>query len=76
MRARGLVETIHGLEDIFDRCGLRRSYGGAIAYAYYGPPDSGLRLQGEPDLDNFFPGRTGIGATLVRLSPQRRGSLE
>lgn len=34
----GLVGTIHWLEDLFDRLGLGRSYGGAIAYNYYGPP--------------------------------------
>jgi hypothetical protein len=34
----GLVDVIHWLEDVFDRLQLRRSYGGAIAYNYYGPP--------------------------------------
>lgn len=34
----GLVGTIHWLEDVFDKVGLQRSYGGAIAYNYYGPP--------------------------------------
>lgn len=34
----GLVEVIHELEAIFDRLGLDRSYGGAIAYNYYAPP--------------------------------------
>ena len=38
MSLAGLVGTIHWLEDVFDRVGLRRSYGGAIAYNYYGPP--------------------------------------
>jgi len=38
MSAPGLVQTIHWLEDVFDRVQLRRSYGGAIAYNYYGPP--------------------------------------
>jgi len=34
----GLVELIHWLEDVFDGIGARRSYGGAIAYNYHGPP--------------------------------------
>lgn len=34
----GLVDVIHWLEDVFDRLQLLRSYGGAIAYNYYGPP--------------------------------------
>lgn len=34
----GLIEVLHWLEDLFDRLGLQRSYGGAIAYNYYGPP--------------------------------------
>jgi hypothetical protein len=34
----GLVGTIHWLEDVFEGLGLARSYGGAIAYNYYGPP--------------------------------------
>lgn len=38
MSLTGLVPTIHALEEILDRVGLRRSYGGAIAYNYYGPP--------------------------------------
>ena len=38
MSAPGLVEVIHWLEDVLDRLGLQRSYGGAIAYNYYGPP--------------------------------------
>ncbi len=33
-----LIETVHFLEDVFDRVGVRRSYGGAIAYNYYGTP--------------------------------------
>lgn len=33
-----LVDVIHWLEDVFNRVGLRRSYGGAIAYNYHGPP--------------------------------------
>ena len=35
---KGLVEVIHTLEGLFDGCQARRSYGGAIAYNYYGPP--------------------------------------
>jgi hypothetical protein len=38
MSLAGLVDVIHWLEDVFDRLELRRSYGGAIAYNYYGPP--------------------------------------
>lgn len=38
MNHAGLVDVIHWLEDILDRLQLRRSYGGAIAYNYYGPP--------------------------------------
>ena len=38
MSLSGLVEVIHWLEGVFDRVGVRRSYGGAIAYNYYGPP--------------------------------------
>lgn len=38
MSLAGLVDVIFWLEDVFDRLQLRRSYGGAIAYNYYGPP--------------------------------------
>lgn len=38
MSLAGLVDVIHWLEEVFDRLGLRRSCGGAIAYNYYGPP--------------------------------------
>ena len=38
MSLAGLVDVIHWLEEVFDRLQLRRSYGGAIAYNYYGPP--------------------------------------
>jgi len=34
----GLIDVIHWLEDVFDRLQLQRSYGGAVAYNYYGPP--------------------------------------
>lgn len=34
----GLIDVIHWLEVVFDRLELRRSYGGAIAYNFYGPP--------------------------------------
>ena len=34
----GLIDVIHWLEDVFDRLHLERSYGGAVAYNYYGPP--------------------------------------
>ncbi len=38
MTPAGLVDVIHWLEDVFGRLKLERSYGGAIAYNYYGPP--------------------------------------
>jgi hypothetical protein len=34
----GLIDVIHWLEGVFDRLHLQRSYGGAVAYNYYGPP--------------------------------------
>jgi hypothetical protein len=34
----GLIDVIHWLEDVFGRLDLQRSYGGAVAYNYYGPP--------------------------------------
>jgi hypothetical protein len=33
-----LADTLHEVERIFDKLKLTRSYGGAIAYNYYGPP--------------------------------------
>lgn len=38
MTLSSLVDVIHWLEGVFDRLQIRRSYGGAIAYNYYGPP--------------------------------------
>lgn len=38
MSLAGLVDVVHWLEGLFDRLQLKRSYGGAIAYNYYGPP--------------------------------------
>jgi hypothetical protein len=38
MSLSGLIDVIHWLEDVFDRLDLQRSYGGAVAYNYYGPP--------------------------------------
>ncbi len=38
MSARGLIDVVHWLESVFDGLGLKRSYGGAIAYNFYGPP--------------------------------------
>jgi hypothetical protein len=38
MSLANLVEIIQWLEGVFDRLQLRRSYGGAIAYNYFGPP--------------------------------------
>jgi hypothetical protein len=38
MSLAGLIDVIHWLEDIFHRLRLERSYGGAVAYNYYGPP--------------------------------------
>jgi hypothetical protein len=34
MSLAGLVDVVHWLEGVFDGLGLRRSYGGAIAYNY------------------------------------------
>jgi hypothetical protein len=34
----GLIDVIHWLENVFERLQLQRSYGGAIAYNFYGPP--------------------------------------
>lgn len=38
MTLAGLIPTVHWIEGVFDQAGLKRSYGGAIAYNYYGPP--------------------------------------
>lgn len=38
MKELGLVDVVHWLEGVFDRLRVQRSYGGAIAYNYYGPP--------------------------------------
>jgi hypothetical protein len=38
MSLSGLVDVLHWLETVFNGLQLRRSYGGAIAYNYYGPP--------------------------------------
>lgn len=38
MSLPGLFDVVHWLEDVFESLQLRRSYGGAIAYNYYGPP--------------------------------------
>ncbi len=38
MTSRSLIEVVHWLEEILQRVGLPHSYGGAIAYNYYGPP--------------------------------------
>jgi hypothetical protein len=38
MTMPALIEAVHWFEDVCERVGLRRSYGGAIAYNYYGPP--------------------------------------
>lgn len=38
MTSSSLIQVVHWLEDVFDRLGLERSYGGAIAYNYHGPP--------------------------------------
>ena len=37
MKPKGLVDVVHWLEDVFGRLRLQHSYGGAIAYNYYGP---------------------------------------
>ncbi len=39
---KDLIDTIHWLEQIFDEVALRRSYGGAIAYSFHGPPRTTL----------------------------------
>lgn len=51
MSPSGLVDVIHWLEGVFDRLGLKRSYGGAVAYNYYGPP----RLTQDVDLLALIP---------------------
>jgi hypothetical protein len=74
MSSAGLVDVIHWLEGTFDRLGLRRSYRGAIAYNYYGPP----RLTQDVDVLVLIPDlkapafvpRTGGGR--LRKSPQIR----
>lgn len=38
MTLAGLIDVIHWLESVFERLQLQRSYGGAVAYNYYGPP--------------------------------------
>lgn len=51
MSPSGLVDVIHWLEGVFDRLGVKRSYGGAVAYNYYGPP----RLTQDVDLLALVP---------------------
>lgn len=41
-----LVEIVHRLEDILDRIGIARSYGGALSYNFWAPP----RLTQDVDL--------------------------
>jgi hypothetical protein len=38
MSRSSLVQVIHRLEDVLSNVGVERSFGGAIAYNYYGPP--------------------------------------
>jgi hypothetical protein len=38
MKPTGLIDVIHWLEGVFVRLGVQHSYGGAVAYNYYGPP--------------------------------------
>jgi hypothetical protein len=59
----GLVDVIHWLEDVFDRLRIARSYGGAIAYNYYGPP----RLTRDIDVLVLLP-RTAIPALVDALA--------
>jgi hypothetical protein len=33
-----LIQVVHLLEDVLEPIGIQRSYGGAIAYNFYGPP--------------------------------------
>src|SRR5437773_4230778 len=59
----GLIDVIHWLEDVFDRLQLQRSYGGAVAYNYYGPP----RLTQDVDVLAVIP-----DTKLLRLSTSCR----
>jgi hypothetical protein len=68
MSLAGLVEVIHWLEDVFERVGLRRSYGGAIAYNYYGPP------RVTQDVDLLVLGRTRNCPNSSRSSTPRDAS--
>lgn len=52
MKPKGLIDVIHWLEGLFIRHGIRRSYGGAVAYNYYGPP----RLTQDVDVLAQLPG--------------------
>lgn len=63
MSLAGLVDVIHWLEEVFDRLRLKRSYGGAIAYNYYGPP----RLTQDVDVLALVPD-TRIPALVEELS--------
>lgn len=63
MSSGGLVDVIHWLEDVLGRLGVRRSYGGAIAYNYYGPP----RLTQDVDVLVLLP-RSAVPALVGALA--------
>lgn len=65
MKRSGLVDVIHWLEGVFDRLRLRHSYGGAIAYNYYGPP----RLTQDVDVLVLLP-RTAIPGLVAALAAE------
>lgn len=54
MTLSGLIDVVHWLDDVCERLELRRSYGGAIAYNFYGPP----RLTQDVDLLALIPDTT------------------
>jgi hypothetical protein len=63
LKEPGLVDVIHWLEDVFDRQRVRRSYGGAIAYNYYGP----ARFTEDVDVLVLLP-RTAVPALVDALA--------
>lgn len=65
MKPSGLVGVVHWLEDVFDRLRIRHSYGGAIAYNYYGPP----RLTQDVDVLVLLP-RTAIPGLVEALATE------
>lgn len=63
MSLSGLIDVVKWLEGVFDSIGLSRSYGGALAYNYYGPP----RLTQDIDVLVLVPD-TKIPALVERFS--------